>query len=112
MPLVSATSTHVVFAPPCYCEWLTTKGLCVLGASSLLPDLGLTTHTHPLHHNHTHTHTHAHTHIHTYMAALNSVALDTLRVEAPVVANSSGVAVLAATLVASGRGGLILWSTS
>jgi len=75
----------------------------------LLPDLGLTTHTHPLHHNHTLTH--AHTHIHTYMAALHSVALDTLRVEAPVVAISSGTAVLAATLVESGRGGLILWST-
>ena len=110
MPLVSATSTHVAFAPPCYCEWLTTKGLCVFGASSSLPDLGLTTHTHPLHHNHTLTH--AHTHIHTYMAALNSVTLDTLRVEAPVVAISSGTAVLAATLVESGRGGLILWSTS
>ena len=110
MPLVSAASTHVAFAPPCYCEWLTTKGLCVLGASSLLPDLGLTTHTHPLHHNHTHTH--EHTHIHTYMAALHSVTHDTLRVEAPVVAISSGTAVLAATLVESGRGGVILWSTS
>ena len=75
----------------------------------MLPDLGLTTHTHPLHHNHTLTH--AHTHIHTYMAALHSVVLDTLRVEAPVVAISSGTAVLAATLVESGRGGLILWST-
>ena len=62
----------------------------------------LTTHTHPL--AHTISLTHTHTYIHTYMVALKNVVLanDTPRVTAPVVANSSDVALLEATLVEGG----------